>query len=108
MTMKKILCLCMALVLALGCAAAFAEEDLQAQLDTVETGHQDIQYINIEASHSLGILQQRNAPLVNRQRNVQLVPGNVARYDLPDLLPAEGVVIADGNFHMAHLFRAFG
>lgn len=33
MTMKKILCLCMALVLALGCAAAFAEEDLQAQLD---------------------------------------------------------------------------
>lgn len=33
MTMKKFLCLCMALVLALGCTAAFAEQDLQTQLD---------------------------------------------------------------------------
>ena len=33
MTMKKLLSLMMALVLALGCAAAFAEEDLQAKLD---------------------------------------------------------------------------
>ena len=33
MTIRRILCICMALVLALGCASALAEEDLQAQLD---------------------------------------------------------------------------
>ena len=33
MTVRRIICICMALVLALGCAAALAEDDLQAQLD---------------------------------------------------------------------------
>ena len=31
--MKKILCICIALILSLGCMYALAEEDLQAQLD---------------------------------------------------------------------------
>ena len=33
MTIRRIICICMALILALGCAAALAEDDLQAQLD---------------------------------------------------------------------------
>lgn len=33
MTMKRILCMLMALAMAIGCTAAFAEEDLQKQLD---------------------------------------------------------------------------
>lgn len=43
MTMKKILCLCMALVLALGCTAALAEEDLQAQLDAANAKIAELQ-----------------------------------------------------------------
>lgn len=43
MTMKKILCICMALVLALGCMAAFAEEDLQAQLDAANAKIAELQ-----------------------------------------------------------------
>lgn len=43
MTMKKILCICMALVMALGCMAAFAEEDLQAQLDAANAKIAELQ-----------------------------------------------------------------
>jgi len=42
MTMKKILCLCMALILSLGCAA-LAEEDLQAQLDAANAKIDELQ-----------------------------------------------------------------
>ena len=43
MTMKKFLCMLMALVMALGCTAAFAEEDLQAQLDAANAKIAELQ-----------------------------------------------------------------
>jgi len=42
MTMKKILCACMAVIMLLGCAA-FAEEDLQAQLDAANAKIAELQ-----------------------------------------------------------------
>lgn len=43
MTIKKILCLCTALVLALGCISVSAEEDLQAQLDSANAKIEELQ-----------------------------------------------------------------
>ena len=43
MTIRKILCICMALVLALGCAGALAEDDLQAQLDAANAKIEELQ-----------------------------------------------------------------
>lgn len=42
MTMKRILCLCLTIVMALGCVA-FAEEDLQAQLDAANAKIEELQ-----------------------------------------------------------------
>ena len=41
--MKKFLCICMALILALGCVYALAEEDLQAQLDAANAQIAELQ-----------------------------------------------------------------
>lgn len=41
--MKKILCICIALVLSLGCMCAMAEEDLQAQLDAANAKIAELQ-----------------------------------------------------------------
>ena len=43
MTIRKIMCICMALILALGCAGALAEEDLQAQLDAANAKIEELQ-----------------------------------------------------------------
>ena len=43
MTIRRIICICMALVLALGCAAALAEDDLQAQLDAANAKIEELQ-----------------------------------------------------------------
>lgn len=42
-TMKKILCVCVALILALGCMCAAAEEDLQAELDAANAKIAELQ-----------------------------------------------------------------
>ena len=41
--MKKILCICIALILSLGCMCALAEEDLQAQLDAANAKIDELQ-----------------------------------------------------------------
>lgn len=43
MTMKKLICLVLALVMALGCTAALAEEELQAQLDAANAKIEELQ-----------------------------------------------------------------
>ena len=43
MTIRKIMCICMALVLALGCVGALAEDDLQAQLDEANAKIEELQ-----------------------------------------------------------------
>ena len=43
MTMKKVICLVLALVMALGCTAAMAEEELQAQLDAANAKIEELQ-----------------------------------------------------------------
>ena len=56
MTIRKIICICMALVLALGCAAALAEDDLQAQLDAANAKIEELQAL-VDAYYPVYISQ---------------------------------------------------
>ena len=57
MTMKKILCACLAAIMMLSCAA-FAEADLQAQLDAANAKIEELQALVDEAVKNIKSIKE--------------------------------------------------
>ena len=74
----------------------------QAQLDAVEPGHQHIQNIDIKAAQPFRLLQQVDAVVKNRQAYGGGVSVQIFPYVAAELLPAQGIVVADRYSHRYH------